>query len=107
MMERTDLPNAMLDATIAGFVQPDQVDLLRPFRERFFAEIVGAWNAQTMEMGQSLAMGLYPMLIVDDATVRQTDEFLSRDDLNPALRRLVGEGRDGVQRAMRARTIDA
>lgn len=107
MMERTDLPNAMLDATIAGFVQPDQVDLLRPFRERFFAEIVGAWNAQTMEMGQSLAMGLYPMLIVDDATVRQTDEFLSRDDLNPALRRLVGEGRDGVQRAMRARTVDA
>ena len=107
MMERTDLPNAMLEATIAGFVQPDQVDLLTPFRARYFAEIVGAWDAQTMEMGQSLAMGLYPVLVVDDKTVRETDAFLQRDDLNPALRRLVGEGRDGVQRALRARAADA
>ncbi len=106
-MERTDLPNAMLDATIAGFVQPDQVELLRPFRERYFAEIAHAWDAQTMEMGQSLAMGLYPMLIVEAETVDMTDEFLARDDLNAALRRLVGEGRDGVQRALRARAADA
>jgi len=106
-MERTDLPNALLEATIAGFVQPDQVELLRPFRERYFAEIVPAWDAQTMEMGQSLAMGLYPMLIVEPETVTQTDVFLARDDLNAALRRLVGEGRDGVQRALRARAADA
>ena len=106
-MERTDLPNALLEATIAGFVQPDQVDLLRPFRERYFAEIVRAWDVQTMEMGQSLAMGLYPMLIVEPDTVQLTDEFLAREGLNPALRRLVGEGRDGVQRALRARAADA
>jgi aminopeptidase N len=107
MMERTDLPNAILEATIGGFVQPDQVDLLTPFRQRFFDEIVRAWDAQTMEMGQSLAMGLYPSLIVDERTVRETDAFLERDDLNPALRRLVVEGRDGVRRSLRARAADA
>ena len=107
MMERTDLPNAILEATIAGFVQPDQVDLLSHFRQRFFEEIVRAWDAQTMEMGQSLAMGLYPSLIVEAKTIRETDEFLARDDINPALRRLVIEGRDGVNRSMRARAADA
>ena len=106
MMERTDLPNAILEANIAGFVQPDQVDLLSHFRTRFFDEIVRAWDAQTMEMGQSLAMGLYPSLVVDAKTVRETDDFLRRDDLNPALRRLVVEGRDGVSRSLRARAAD-
>ena len=77
------------------------------FRQRFFEEIVRAWDSQTMEMGQSLAMGLYPSLIVDAKTIRETDDFLSRDDINPALRRLVIEGRDGVSRSMRARAADA
>ncbi len=106
-MDRTDLPNALLNATVAGLIQPDQVELLTPYRERFFAEIVSAWERQTMEMGQTLAMGLYPALIVDAITVDQTDEFLQRADVNPALRRLVTEGRDGVQRALRARDADA
>ncbi|MFZ9988250.1 MAG: ERAP1-like C-terminal domain-containing protein, partial [Candidatus Nanopelagicales bacterium] len=107
MMDRTDVANAILEATIGGFMQPDQVDLLSHFRQRFFDDIVRAWNAQTMEMGQALAMGLYPSLIVEEHTIRDTDAFLARDDLNPALRRLVVEGRDGVRRALKARTADA
>jgi len=106
-MERTDLPNAMLGATIAGFVQPDQVALLEPFRQRFFDEVVAAWDRQTMEMGQTIAMGLYPVLLVDDTTIAATDAFLARTDLNAALRRLVEEGRDSVLRAMRARATDS
>jgi aminopeptidase N len=107
MMERTDLPNAILEATIGGFVQPDQVNLLTPYRDRYFAEIAHAWSAQTMEMGQSLVMGLYPSLIVDERTLTDTDAFLAREDLNPALRRLVIEGKDGVRRALLARATDA
>lgn len=106
-MERADLPNAMLGATIAGFVQPDQVALLEPFRQRFFDEVVEAWDRQTMEMGQTIAMGLYPVLLVDDTTITATDSFLARTDLNAALRRLVEEGRDSVLRAMRARAADS
>ncbi len=106
-MEKTDLANAMLTATVTGFVQADQVDLLRPYRERFFAEIIPAWDRQTMEMGQTLAMGLYPALLVEQETLDATDGFLADPDINPALRRLVVEGRDGVVRALRARATDA
>jgi len=59
-----------------------------------------------MEMAQGITVGLYPMLLVDEETIAATDVFLS-GDLNSAQRRLVGEGRDGVLRALRARAKDA
>lgn len=107
IIERTDLPNAIMEASIGGFVQPDQVDLLRQYRDRYFAVLPQVWQERTMEMAQSITMGLYPFLLVEDATVRATDDFLARGDLNSAARRLVGEGRDGVLRALTARRRDA
>ena len=106
MLDRTDLPNAILESTIGGFVQSDQANLLTPYRERYFAELPRVWADRTMEIAQSITMGLYPFLLVDDETLRLTDEFL-KNDVNPALRRLVSEGRDGVVRAIRARGRDA
>jgi aminopeptidase N len=106
IIDRTDLPNAIMDATIGGFVQPDQVELLRAYRDRYFEVLPRVWEERTMEMAQSITMGLYPMFLVDDETIAATDAFLS-GDLNSAVRRLVGEGRDGVLRAARARARDA
>jgi len=107
IIERTDLPNAIMDATIGGFVQPGQETLLAGFRDRYFAVLPEVWSARTMEMAQSITMGLYPFLLVEQATLDATDAFLAQDGLNSACRRLVGEGRDGVERALRARATDA
>ena len=106
IIERTDLPNAIMEATIGGFVQPDQVDLLRAYRDQFFEVLPQVWEQRTMEMAQAITMGLYPFLLVDDETIAATDRFLE-GATNSAQRRLVGEGRDGVLRAMRARERDA
>jgi aminopeptidase N len=106
MIDRTDLPNAVLEATIAGFMQPDQVDVLRPFRDLYFADLPRVWRERTMEMAQDITLGLFPAYLVDDQTVAATDAFLS-GDLNSALRRLVTEGRDGLLRAARAQAKDA
>jgi aminopeptidase N len=105
IVDRTDLPNAIMEATIGGFVQPDQVDLLRAFRDRYFEVLPRVWEERTMEMAQGITLGLFPMFLVDDETIAATDEFL-KADLNSALRRLVGEGRDGILRASRARARD-
>ncbi len=107
ILERTELPNAIIEATIGGFVQPDQVDLLRPYRDRYFATLPQVWDTRTTEIAQSITMGLYPMFLVDDETLAATDAFLAQDGLNSACRRLVVEGRDGIVRAMRARAADA
>jgi len=107
IIERTDLPNAIMEATIGGFVQPDQVDLLRTYRDRYFAVLPEVWASRTMEMAQSITMGLYPMFLIDEETLEATDAFLAQDGLNSACRRLVGEGRDGIVRAAKARARDA
>jgi len=110
VLDRTDLPNALIEATIGGFMQPEQIELLEPYRERFFAELPRVWAERTMETASSITMGLYPVYLIDDATIAATDAFLETQNAatqSPAGRRLLVESRDGVLRAMRARAKDA
>ena len=107
ILEHPELPNAIIEATIGGFVQPDQVDLLRSYRDAYFAVLPSVWQERTMEIAQSVTMGLYPMFLIDDETLVATDAFLAQEGLNSACRRLVGEGRDGVVRAAKARARDS
>ena len=107
IIDRTDLPNALMNATIGGFVQPDQLDLLRPYRDTYFAALPTVWAERTMEMAQDITMSLYPVYLVDDETLAQTDAFLAKPDLSAPLRRLLEEGRDGIERAKRARARDS
>ena len=107
VVDRTDLPNAILEATIGGFMQPDQLDVLRrlprPLLRGAAPRVAGAHDGDRPGHHD----GPVPdVLLVDDETIAATDEFLA-GDLNSALRRLVGEGRDGVLRAARARAKDA
>ena len=106
IIDNTELPNAIIEATIGGFLEPDQAELLAPYRDRYFAALPGVWESRTTEIAQSITMGLYPMFLVDEATLAATDAFLSQDGLNSACRRLVDEARDGVVRAMKARAAD-
>jgi aminopeptidase N len=109
IIDRTDLPNAILGATMGGFVHPGQADLLTPYRARYFEALPGIWAARTMEMAQDITTFLYPFLLVDDETIAATDAFLAgpAQGLPAPARRLVNEGRDGVLRALRARAKDA
>jgi aminopeptidase N len=106
IIDRVELPNAILDATIAGFQQRDQLHLITPYRTMYFDALASVWETRTMEIAQSITMGLYPALAVSQETVDLTTAYLDRD-MNAALRRLLSEGRDGVERAMRARAKDA
>ncbi len=107
IVERADLPNAVMVATIGGLMQPGQEPLLLPYRERYFAELPGVWAERTPEMAADITSLTYPVLLSDAETVRQADDYLGGDGLMPAERRLVGEGRDGSIRAMRAQAKDA
>ena len=102
-----ELPNALLTATIVGFVQPDQRDLLRAFLTRYFESLPAVWEKRTNETAQSITMGFFPTLLVEPETIARTDEFLARDDLPSGARRLVREARDGVERSLRCQLKDA
>ena len=106
VFDSTELPNAMLESVMGGFASADQLELLVPYREKYFSQVSQLWAARTPEMAQTVAVMMYPTLLVDDDTITATDTFLAREDLNPSLRRLVNENRDGVLRAQRARARD-
>ena len=105
-VERDDLPNALLSATIAGFVQPHQRDLLAPYVEPYFAAVDEVWRSRTNDTAQTIVVGLYPTLLASPDLVARTDAYLAGGSPPPALRRLVLEGRDGVLRALRAQARD-
>ncbi len=107
LVEADELPNAVQAAVMAGFAQPEQVELLSPYVEPYFGSIGRIWEERTAEIAQNLVTGLYPTLLVSPAVVERTDAYLTDGDVPPALRRLLLEGRDGVVRALRARARDA
>ena len=104
--ERTDLPNAILEATIGGFMHPDQIELLTPYRDTYFSILGEMWKSRTNETATNITVGLYPFLLVDDTTISMTDAAIA-GDLGATPQRLLAEGRDGVERAARARARDA
>ncbi|HEV7823403.1 MAG TPA: aminopeptidase N [Mycobacteriales bacterium] len=104
--EDDSVPNAMMEAAIAGFAHSSQLDLLRPYVGRYFAEAAGVWARRTSEVAQNMVLGLFPRLFVEQATLDAADAFLAGDH-PPALRRLVSEQRDGVRRSIAARACDA
>ena len=86
--------------------RPDQRDLLRPYVERYFESVGEVWKLRTIEMASNIAIGPLPGA-VRRAGRRGPDRRLPRrSEIPPALARLVAEGRDGVERALRARAAD-
>jgi aminopeptidase N len=100
------VPNATMEAAIGGFAHSTQLDLLRPYLGRYFAEAAEVWARRSSEVAQNMVVGLFPRLFVEQATLDAADAFLAGDH-PPALRRLVTEQRDGVRRSLAARARDA
>ncbi|MGY3682778.1 aminopeptidase N [Streptomyces sp. TE33382] len=107
VVESDQLSNALVEATIAGFVQPSQRELLAPHSAAYFEAIERVWAERSIQIGMDVVKGLFPGLQDDPATLAATDAWLAaRPDAAPALRRLVLEARDDLARALRAQECD-
>ena len=106
VVEDDTLPNITARAIIGGFVRPGQEDVLKPFSAIYFDAISGVWARRSCEVAQTVVIGLYPAWDVSQAGLDAADQFLADPDVPPSLRRLVLEGRAGIERALRARAYD-
>ncbi|WP_431236676.1 aminopeptidase N [Mycolicibacterium aichiense] len=106
VIEDDTLPNITARAIIGGFVQTGQSALLQPFTERYFAAIPGVWERRSSEVAQTVVIGLYPSWDISSEALLAADNFLA-GELPTALRRLVLEGRAGIERSLKARAFDA
>ena len=102
------LSNALVEATIDGFAQRGQEELLAAFEERYFAALERVWAERSIEIAMSVVRGLYPSHGADRGTLEATRAWLrDHSDAPPALRRLVLEAESDLARALRARERDA
>jgi len=96
----------LLSAIAGGFQQAGQRDLLEPYAERFFAALDPLRETRDLESLLTFARAFYPCLVVGEEVVAMTDAWLdAHPDAGPLRRRLV-EGKDRMQRALRARARD-
>ncbi|MFF3907103.1 aminopeptidase N [Streptomyces sp. NPDC001848] len=108
VVESDTLSNALVEATIAGFAQPSQRELLAPYAEKYFTAIDRVWAERSIQIGMHVVRGLFPALQDSPGTLEATDAWLAaHEDAPPALRRLVLEARDDLARALRAQSCDA
>ena len=107
IVEDTAQPLALLDEVMAAFQQFGQEELLDSYAARFFEAIPSVWERRDLPEALAFGRRMYPHLIVRDETVEQTDRYLESGGVPAPMRRLLLEGKDGLQRAMRARRADA
>ncbi|WP_043640123.1 aminopeptidase N [Nonomuraea candida] len=101
------LANHIARATIGGFQDPHHPELLAPYREKYFAEVGRIYREWTFDQASTFAVGCFPSLLIERATVTAAQDFLAAEQPPQALRRLVLEGADGVSRALRNQEKDA
>lgn len=107
IMEDDTLSNDVLNATVMGFYNPDHKELLAEYVDRYFDTLPRIWSSRSNEIAQTITLGLYPMYQFDESTVSKTEEFLSSADVPHGCKRLVGDGKDGLVRALMCQKVDA
>ncbi|GIJ71954.1 aminopeptidase N [Virgisporangium ochraceum] len=101
------LPNWLQRSMLQGFQHSAQTELTAPYAAEYFAVISEVWAHRDGDPAQEFALLGYPSQQVNEDTIRRTDAWLADHPGEPApLRRLIAEGRDGVQRALKARAKD-
>jgi aminopeptidase N len=105
LLEDRDLPLAMVRALMSGLYRPGQDELLGSYVDRYPDAAARVWAERDVDVALEMIEGMYPSTIVGQAVVDAADRALA-GDLPPPAKRLVSEGRDSTQRALRARAAD-
>jgi aminopeptidase N len=94
----------ILHATLTGFWQPEQVELARPYLQRYVPEVAGRWG-ESQQIARELGYSLFPWVVAEGSTADIIRRATS-DNLDPAFRRIIAEGLDDLERSIRTRAVD-
>jgi aminopeptidase N len=107
LMEDLTLPLATMRSMMRGFHRFDQRRVLEAYAARYFQSLANVWKERDIEIGLAFARMMFPSVVVDDHTIKVTDQYLARENVPGPVRRVLIEAKDSMQRAMRARAADA
>jgi aminopeptidase N len=100
-------PNRHLEALAIGFWQPGQEEVTAPYVERYFTDVPATAAWRNTEMLALVAVLAYPSYAVAPGTVTLAEKLLTREDLNPVLRRQVLDSTHELRLSLAARAVSA
>ena len=100
------ITNSALRSYAAGFWHIDQLELTRPYVEKYFAEIEDAFAKRAESVAMMTSVALFPSIFIEQPTLDKVTEFSGRE-LHTALKRYTAENKDRLERALRCQAKDA
>jgi aminopeptidase N len=94
-------------ALLLGFQHSTQVELTRPYAQKYLDVAAEIWAKRDSEPAQEFLLYGYPSMQVSEETVAATKAWLAQEGHPAPLRRLIAEGKDAVERSLAARACDA
>jgi aminopeptidase N len=107
IVDSDTVPNMIVRHTGMGVQHVNDPSTLEPIVERYFSSLLTLWESRSYGIASALIVGLYPAPLASKSLVDATRAWLAANPEIPALRRLVVENLDGVERALRVQARDA
>jgi aminopeptidase N len=104
-----DAQTSVRSASVAGFQRPIQRDLLAPFVDLYFSNLLSEWESKSYEGAAKFVTGMYPSWVITQSTLDKTNVWLNGEgkDAPAVLRKLVKESQDGIIRALKVAKLDS
>jgi aminopeptidase N len=103
LTQRGELGATGIAEVARAFAQPEQAGLVAPYAGEYFAVLPAVWASHSDMVGVFLGKALFPYSAAGPELLARIEEFLGAGPRDPGLARIVIEGRDIVQKALRAR----
>lgn len=108
VLNNTDLSNTDINFGCQGLIRAHDVSLLEPVVDWYFDAALDVWNTRTFKIAEYILKGAYPFYLANAELAARTREFADREAVvaKPALRRIILENLDTVERALKAQGMD-
>jgi aminopeptidase N len=104
---RDDVPNETQRSVAASFQVHGQDDLLLPYVDTYLEAARRVWEEKGVQRATNILIYLFPRALARPDVLAKVDAWLAQESIHPAARRLVGEGRADIVRALAAQAFDA
>ena len=103
-----EISTSLREAKLAGFMRALHRPLLAAYVDPYFDLLLETWGKKSYEVASKFVTGMYPAYITNQTTLDKTIYWLENTgkDSQAGLRRLVSEGRDSLERALKVQAKD-
>jgi aminopeptidase N len=99
--------NRIVAAACRGFWQLNQLDVCRPYAERYFGELGRVWAEREVEVARLVTDTLFPKLLVEPETLALVAAHLEQKSLPHGQRRSLNDSKFDLEKALQIRMASA